>query len=896
MKNLHYIPHTHWDREWHKTFEAFRVRLCYSMEIMLDTLENDKAFSYFMYDAQTSILEDYLTIFPENKDRLKNLISNKRLFVGPWYTQPDFYLISGESFVRNLLIGSNIAEDMGHSMEVGYIPDSFGQAAQTPQIMKGFDLKSIYVWRGIAQNDIDDSVFLWESPNGDSMLSIHFPLGYGYNRYLPYDKEKAAEKILKTEKELESRFKDGELLLMGGGDHTTIQKGLPELIDYTNQYFQKNDLDMSIKISNLELHTDSLFKALDKDKRELQVLKGELRNPKEQRVHFGDSSSRMDVKYLNKTLENEISYKIEPISTIAHLENGVYSNGLINKSWKYLFENQAHDSICTCCTDESHDDILNRFKYSTQINRELENMFFRYMERELDISSIKGRPILLINSLPHKRNEMIELTIYTKNKDFNIYTADQKIVPYEIISTKDVDLSETNISLAMDIASENYILDSYAKNLKYSFIESKILVSHEFLPNMGYIVLDIRENETKISNEKLVSGDKNTLENKYLKIKILDNGSLEIFDKENESTFTALIFEEKGDDGDEYDYSPPKNDLIFTTENNKAEIKKLYENNFECAFEITHNMIIPKYLNSDRNARSTETVDLPIKSIIKLKADSKVLDVKVSVNNKANDHIIKVLCSAPIKTSCSYAEDHFSVIKRDNVIVAPENWREQNYKSIALPIYPMQKFVDINDGKLGIAVLSKGLPEYEIYNDNTIALTLMRSVGIMGKADLLIRPGRVSGIEFATPDSQMIGEYEFEFAIVPHSGDFEEAGIPRLASLYNSPVIYKQFLEDIRTGTRPIKAEYIEVSGENIEVTAIKKSERTNDVIIRLFNPTFGLSNNNKIKINFPHKSIIITNLKENAKLESLENGNEKGEYLLPELKGSEILTLKVLI
>ena len=132
MKNLHYIPHTHWDREWHKTFEAFRVRLCYSMEIMLDTLENDKAFSYFMYDAQTSILEDYLTIFPENKDRLKNLISNKRLFVGPWYTQPDFYLISGESFVRNLLIGSNIAEDMGHSMEVGYIPDSFGQAAQTP--------------------------------------------------------------------------------------------------------------------------------------------------------------------------------------------------------------------------------------------------------------------------------------------------------------------------------------------------------------------------------------------------------------------------------------------------------------------------------------------------------------------------------------------------------------------------------------------------------------------------------------------------------------------------------------------------------------------------------------------------------------------------------------------
>ena len=91
------------------------------------------------------------------------------------------------------------------------------------------------------------------------------------------------------------------------------------------------------------------------------------------------------------------------------------------------------------------------------------------------------------------------------------------------------------------------------------------------------------------------------------------------------------------------------------------------------------------------------------------------------------------MCTAPIKSAYSYAEDHFSVIRRDNTITPPENWREQNYKSIALPIYPMQKFVDINDEKVGIAILSKGLPEYEIYNDDTIALTLMRSVGIMGE-------------------------------------------------------------------------------------------------------------------------------------------------------------------
>ncbi len=181
------------------------------MEILLDTLENDKNFDYFMYDAQTSILEDYLTIYPENREKLKKLISDKRLFVGPWYTQPDFYLISGESLVRNLLIGSNIADDMGHSMETGYIPDSFGQSAQLPQILNGFDLKSVLVWRGIACDDIDDSVFSWQSPDGSEILGVHFPLGYGYNRYLPTDKEEAVKKFWKLKKKLPTGSKTVKL-------------------------------------------------------------------------------------------------------------------------------------------------------------------------------------------------------------------------------------------------------------------------------------------------------------------------------------------------------------------------------------------------------------------------------------------------------------------------------------------------------------------------------------------------------------------------------------------------------------------------------------------------------------------------------------------------------------
>ena len=138
----------------------------------------------------------------------------------------------------------------------------------------------------------------------------------------------------------------------------------------------------------------------------------------------------------------------------------------------------------------------------------------------------------------------------------------------------------------------------------------------------------------------------------------------------------------------------------------------------------------------------------------------------------------------------------------------------------------------------------------------------------------------------------MTGKYEFDFAIVPHSGNYSDVQIQRLVSLYSAPVAVKQFLEDIKTGSRPLRKEYIELAGDNIEISALKKAERDKSIILRLFNTSQSLSVNNRLKINFPHKSVSITNLKETASLGNLEFSNDC--YILPDLKNAEILTLKI--
>ena len=64
---MHIVSHTHWDREWYYTFEQFRFRLVRLMDLLLDTLENDKRFEAFELDGQTSVVHDYLSLRPDNE-------------------------------------------------------------------------------------------------------------------------------------------------------------------------------------------------------------------------------------------------------------------------------------------------------------------------------------------------------------------------------------------------------------------------------------------------------------------------------------------------------------------------------------------------------------------------------------------------------------------------------------------------------------------------------------------------------------------------------------------------------------------------------------------------------------------------------------------------------------
>lgn len=141
--------HTHWDFEWYFTNSESNIQLIYHMDEVFYALENN-ILQHYHLDGQLSIVEDYLHYVPQNRERFTNLVKKGKIIIGPWYTQSDELVISGESIIRNLYYGIKTAEQFGNWMKVGYLPDSFGQSKDMPKIFKGFRIDYFLFWRGLS--------------------------------------------------------------------------------------------------------------------------------------------------------------------------------------------------------------------------------------------------------------------------------------------------------------------------------------------------------------------------------------------------------------------------------------------------------------------------------------------------------------------------------------------------------------------------------------------------------------------------------------------------------------------------------------------------------------------------------------------------------------------------
>lgn len=820
MKKIHVVAHTHWDREWYFSDNEAFIQFSYHMDEVIYALENGEL-DYYYLDGQLSILDDYLKVYPNQETKIKELVEGNKLFIGPWYTQMDEFVVAGESVVKNLQIGIDMSKRLGGHTALGYLPDSFGQGKDMPKIYNGFRIENAVFWRGMPNEVTKSREFYWTAEDGSKVLTINIRNGYYAGVALVEGEIYQKKAILDIVSEDSATT---NITLPVGGDQRAVDRNLKAIIEEANKEFAE---EYQIEESNYP----HIFNLLKKEATDLPTVQGEFMSGSVSKIHRSIYSSRYDLKKINDTIENRLIFQLEPLMLMADDLGIPFKRELMDYTWKLILKNHAHDSIGGCNTDKTNEMIMARYKEADQLSYSTVDYLVRKIAESIE--GIQENDLVLFNTLPYRRTESYTLEVSTKKTTIKLFDDQRHEIPFQLISTEKVYAGEVRRS------------ESDYDEAKYYYIH-KISFINE-LPALSYQIVSVEEQDESATQEKPVASEETIIENATYKI-TFSNGQFSILAKEQGITYkNCLHVEESGDEGDTYDYSPAYFDSIHHLFFETAEVA-IQSGKFLSTMSVTGSWFVPK----DLAARKAQKVDTEIEYTLtlSLKNDSKRVDMKLSVNNQALDHRMRLVVKTPVKSQVSYADTLFGIVERNNNDPHIHDWRELGWKEEPTEIYPMIHYANTHDLETSWTVMSKGIKEYQVI-DSDMYITLFRGVGFLGRPELLRRPGDASGNQFRyipTPDSQLLGTLEMELSLIIAT-DYNPAEIQREYQMYSVDTPFYQ-VQTLNRFTNPIqyfqsnKVDHLTTLKKSIDLSelplvfsAIELSRDGEWINIRLYNP-----------------------------------------------------------
>lgn len=501
--------HTHWDREWYREYEIFRMRLLRVFDNVIYMLESNKI-PCFYFDGQVSALEDYLEMRPEKKKLVQTLILTKKLFIGPFYCLVDEFLTDRVCFSKNLELGMKKAIELGCTDFIGYLPDTFGHSENVTDILRDFGIDKCIVWRGCGDFPAE---FKWCGTDTVNLVRGYFQDVFALDCPI----EKKAE-ILKKELDLIAEKSGLFLLLPIGADHLGIPSNIQDQILAVNEILKE---DYNIKLGSPFDYFKNVGMNFDKFRHD-----GELRDNSKTFTLQGCYSSRLDLKRLNV----ECSHKLDLADRYVRFLKAEKKYGnLLEYAYKMLIRNQAHDSICGCSTDDVHGENIIRYKKILQIaNNIIEELKFESDFEEKSVINLSDRYFSGIVEFESTKNYMeFEKFAYREGFDSKLLSDTLRIPVTEDYTKIYTYLAEVR-SLEPD--SNEFIMPEYTKsdlkvtensiensNIKLNIQNGKILIND--LPFSLIDFIDLGD-----SYNSAPKADDNGAEFKIIRSKVIFSG------------------------------------------------------------------------------------------------------------------------------------------------------------------------------------------------------------------------------------------------------------------------------------------------------------------------------------------------------------------------------------
>lgn len=829
-KHVYVVPHCHWDAEWYFTCEDSHILLVENMDYLLDLLENDPEFPSYSFDGLAIVLDDYLQIRPENASRIAELVSHRRLYIGPWYTQCDSLLVRSESLIRNLQYGIRTAKQFGHSMNVGYLPDIFGQHAYLPAIFTDAGIDYCVLQRGIYTDQIrGDLNFRWRAPNQKTVATNYMYYGYGPGKFLATDDDYLKHRLLPILQRLsEMNTTTDKLLLPCGGDQVLPNAQFPQTVKALNQL----DIPYHFVMSSYEDYMRDTWSEGQFN----NVIDGELYACQKSRIHRTCHSTRYDIKRQTWQTEHLLLDQLEPLTVIASQLGIHWPQPLMDELWKKVFSAHAHNGIEATNADPVNHNIKHRLISVERSSLSLINLLKKKISHGISRQLGQSNILVVFNGSLEAMNRLVSAVVFTKGKNVSLRLGDA-LVECSLVSQQMLDGGQRVI-----VTAEGEKLESVD-----NYYRSEILFNAEGINGLGYQTYFVEDHG---AGPALTRQDRQTIENGRYRIS-LNNGTLTL---ENiltrQSIDNFLTFIDCGDNGDEFDFAPLEAEQPIST----SSFSLICSETSPLVSRMTLESTIELPQNIQQRLHGQHAQSMVIRTMLEIRCGEEYVRVQHQLENKVDDHRLRVHIKTPINTpEYSWADQGYSLLRRDSVSPYVDGWRENGFVEKPMPIYTLENSVALRDEHHFFAAITKGIKEYEvIVEENALALTLFRSVGLLGKDDTLWRPGRASGINnkvVETPDAQMHQAMTFEYALMMDSKVDD-------TTLFTASLHYREhyqtyqlqqlntFEERLERFTIPLPAKHLapttawlKSTNPRIMLSMCRPGNEAGEFILRLFNP-----------------------------------------------------------
>ena len=744
-RRVHVVPHTHWDREWYQSFQTFRLRLVDLLDRLIPQMENDPAYARFLLDGQLAVVDDYLAVRPEAEESLRRLVGSGRVSIGPWYTLPDEFLVSGETLVRNLQRGLRVADRFGGAMPVGYLPDMFGHVAQMPQVLAGFGLDHAVVWRGVPAA-IDRSGFWWRAPDGSTVRAEYLPQGYGNGSALP-DDAKAFVAALDGFGRQWGELLVGPLLWMNGTDHQMPQPWLGRVVAEANAL--QDDLDL--QIVSLPEHLASA------PTEGLPTWRGELRAGARANVLMGVTSNRVDVRQAAARAERAVERLAEPLSAL-YLPAARWPAALLDEAWRDLILNSAHDSVCACSIDEVCDAVLHRYAEAGDIAEGLADRALAHLA-----ARVHHDGPLIVNPTSRPRGGVVRLSLAAAEAPpgtqlLRSRPAESVLLegPPELVvpAAEELEWMRTITGFSLESAA-GVALVSARREGSGSLVSPDTRVALARLADAGPVRLRVRQpaqvtvlayvdDVAGFGWRGWTSGGAGTgveavtvVEGTAAGGPTLANGLVTVIVDPEDGTYGIddhaglgrLV--DGGDCGDTYNWCPPAQDTVVDRPES-VDVVALERGPLRAQVRITARYRWPARAEG-LETRTGEVVH-EVVTRLELRAGERALRVETTIDNRSRDHRLRTHFPLPTPAASSRAETAFGTVERGLDA-------EGGPTEAPLPTYPALRFVQAG----GLTVVHDGVAEYELVDIHAgraheLALTLLRCTGMLSQVPMPTRP------------------------------------------------------------------------------------------------------------------------------------------------------------